>query len=370
LFEVAYILNKVLVKEFYRLNAGFFLVVMTLTFGFMSSVEHRALAEFFISAHLLMCIPIALWVLYGLKIINFNTQQIRRHENSFIFELGLLKSNSRFGVLLSITAAQFMPALLYGLFLVAIAQRHGKQAATVDVVASLLFIGIGITTVLFFQLHYPAREIKISFLKKFLDTRYSKPLVQFYTEWLTRREPVILLGTKLFGCILSFAVSQLYLAEAYDLRLMAMTATIVFAGNFMLLQQLHRFENVHFFMVRSLPITLLKRFLIIALVILILAIPEFATITRYFPENLSWYDYVALIIYSLSITLLFYALLFVRSIEEKNFTTLIFVFIIGWVLLILFSIPVGYLGTINIGAAWWIFRKHYYSFEYAATTGK
>src|SRR5688500_4396091 len=83
------IFNKVLAKEYYRLNTGFFLLILTLTFGFMSGVEHRALAEFFIASPLLLLVPISIWVVYLIKIINFNRSQVSLPQNQFLHVFSL-----------------------------------------------------------------------------------------------------------------------------------------------------------------------------------------------------------------------------------------------------------------------------------------
>jgi hypothetical protein len=366
LFEVASTLNKVLVREFYRLNAGFFLVVITIAFGFMSGVEHRALAQFFISSSLLLTIPIIIWALYGIKIIHFNHQHIRRSENTFLFELALLTPSRRFAGLLTITSGQLLPAFAYGSFLITMAIASNRAVAATEAFAGLIAILLWTTSALYYQLDHPAREVKTSFLKKFLDYRFTKTIVQYYIGWMIRREPAILLGTKVFSGLLLFGVAQLYRAEEYDWRLMALGCTIAFAGNFAVISQLHRFENFHFVLLRNLPISLVKRLQILAAVLLIFSIPEFAVLGKYFPENLGWQIYLVLVVYSISVIVLFYSLLFLQSVDEKKFSSLIFVFMLLWIILILFSVPALALALGNLTAGLWIYHRRYYLFEYAS----
>ena len=72
------VLFKVLVKEFYRINAGFFLIVVGICFGFLRDIEHLALARYFTSAPVYLLIPFSVWLLYALKIIAFNDSSFRR----------------------------------------------------------------------------------------------------------------------------------------------------------------------------------------------------------------------------------------------------------------------------------------------------
>jgi hypothetical protein len=60
-------LMKLFVRVFYQENATFFLFVVGLAGGFMSDVEHTALAQFFISKIYLIAIPASFWILYAIK---------------------------------------------------------------------------------------------------------------------------------------------------------------------------------------------------------------------------------------------------------------------------------------------------------------
>src|SRR6187455_2700572 len=79
------VLVPVFVREFYLANTGFFLLVIAFAGGFMRSYDHVALAEFFISSPLVLIIPIGFWLLYSLKVINFNWEKTKQNENEFIF---------------------------------------------------------------------------------------------------------------------------------------------------------------------------------------------------------------------------------------------------------------------------------------------
>jgi hypothetical protein len=364
--EIILVLNKVLVKEFYRLNAGFFLVIIALTFGFMSGVEHRALAEFFIASPVVLMIPIVVWIIYSFKIINFNRQQLLREENRFVYDVALLSSSKQWMAFSVTVICQSMPVLLYGVFLILIAAKHSLFTPILQVtvaVAVLLFLSV---IPLIKQVNNPVREIKITGLKKFLDYRLTKSIAQFYIEWILRREPALLIGTKIFSGILLFAVTQLYKGESYDWRLLAMGTTIAFSGNFMLISQLHRFENFHFAFLRNIPLSLLQRFFLFIGVFLILCFPEIIILIRNFPVTLDWFSAIEALLFGISIGVIFYSAHFINAFHEKDFTRIIFGGVIGWVLLILFSIPLTLLTLINLGLGSWLYRKYFYGFEYSS----
>jgi hypothetical protein len=365
LIESIIILNKILVREFYRLNAGFFLLIITLTFGFMSGVEHKALAEMFVSSWQLLLIPFFVWAIYLIKIINFNSQRLALSENSFVFEFQMLKGRERLSASVTAIINQFVPALAYAVFLTLTAIKNGFYLSVIQLAASvMLLVTLGAVAFLY-KINNPHREIRVTFLKQFLDYKFTKTLPQFFIEWVLRREPLLSVGTKVFSCVLIFAVSRLYLAEAYDYRLMSMAAVIVFAANMMIINQLHRFENSYFIQLRSLSFTLIRRMAIVTLVLVLLSIPEFIFLYRFFPGNLIFADYLLMIFHGLSLQLLFYSVMFI-NLHSEHFSRIIFGIIILTVFLILCKVSLIVLTIVSLAGAILIYRRFYYRFEYDA----
>jgi hypothetical protein len=365
LIESITILNKIIVREFYRLNAGFFLLIITLTFGFMSGIEHKALAEMFVSSWQLLLIPFFVWAIYLIKIINFNTQRLELSENSFVFELQMLNVRDRFTSSLVAIMNQFVPAIAYAGFLILTAIKNGFYLSVIQLVASvLLLVTLGAVAFLY-KIKNPHREIRVTFLKKFFDYKFTKSLPQFFIEWVLRREPLLSVATKVFSCMLIFAVSRLYLAEAYDHRLMGMAVVIVFAANMMIINQLHRFENSYFIQLRGLSFTLIRRMAIVILVLVLLSIPEFIFLYRFFPDNLIFADYGLMIFLGLSLQLLFYSVIFI-NLHSENFSRMIFGIIILTVFLILCEVHLILLTLGSFAAATLIYHRFYYRFEYDA----
>lgn len=363
MIESFYLMNKVLVKEYYRLNAGFFLVIGVLTFGFMSDVEHIALAQFFTSSPYLMLIPVFVWMMYMHKVIQFNRRQLRLPENLFLYHFSLLNVPAKVVTLMCVIMIQFTPVLLYGTFLILMAAHAGMSPAIGEVISGLIiFLSIA-TARLFFQLNRPHREIKITAVKKLFDHHFTRSVVQFYTGWALRREPILLMATKLFNGLLIYAVAKLYGTEAYDWRLMAMGAVLAFSGNFMIILHLHRFENFHFMIIRNLPIALLKRLLILVIVLLILCIPEIILLIRYFPENLHPIYTFLLIMLGVSSNVVFYSTMFLPGLIQKDFARLTFAVIMACIVLILFKVPVVLLIFVQFTIGVLLFNRFYYSFE-------
>lgn len=358
-----HVLNKVLVKEYYRLNAGFFLVIITLAFGFMSGTEHRALAEFFIASPLLLSAPIGMWAIYLLKIINFNRSQVGLPQNQFLYTFNLWSYPRQVLPFFLIVATQFMPAILYGFFLVVMALKNNFYVPVIIIPIALFLFLLIATVMLQRQLNHVVSEAAVSILKKYLDYRLTKPLTQFYLEYLTRKDPALIFGTKIFSGLLIFAVTQLYSGESYDVRLLGMGCALSFSAGFMIVRQIYYFENKVFVLLRNLPLPVIRRITTFLLVFLILCLPEITVVIKYFPDALHWMEAPSVIFFGISTGLLFYGLHFTEVIHQKNFERPVFALVIGWILLILFRVPVFVLVLVNSGIGIWLVGKNFYRFE-------
>ncbi|MBY0435101.1 MAG: hypothetical protein K2U26_13415, partial [Cyclobacteriaceae bacterium] len=247
------VLKRVLVDEFYRTHAGLFLIVLGICFGFMSGNEHMALAQFFTGSPLLALIPIAGWLLYAIIIVSFNRIELTKPENNFLLTLVELSPGMRWFALISTSAQAFLPAALYGLFLIKIAFSVRQFSSIVVIVAGCVALILLIALDLHHNLLRPGRERKTGLLKRITNRYVTKPFAWFYPEWITRAQPLMVFGTKLFSCLIIAGVGILYHYDTYDQRFFQMACVLAISANMVLVYHYHRFENVHLIMLRSLP---------------------------------------------------------------------------------------------------------------------
>ena len=361
--NVITILNKILAKEFYRLNAGFFLLIGALTFGFMSEVEHKALAQFFVSSPYVLFIPVGVWIIYTFKILNFNRQQLTRFENKIVFNVAFLSSSQQALCISIFIMLQLLPAILYGVFLSYIAWSIAAYQSIMIILIAMTVLWLCSTTIIIWQLHKSHQEKKISFVKRLLDYQYPKPVIQFYIEWLLRRDPIMLAGTKIFAGVLVFGVCVLYASENYDWRLLAMSTTGGAVANLLIIFQIQDFENTHISWIKNLPLTIAKRFGRFLMVFTILLLPETAVLLKYFPDHLSFYWLILNFLYALSIGAFFFGLLHIKATSLENFTKKSFWIFIALILLILFKVPLIIISLMNFNAGFLLYRKYFYLFE-------
>jgi hypothetical protein len=341
--------------------------VFGVCFGFMSSIEHKALAQFFISSLLALCIPVTIWLMYTLKVIGFNKTTLASPVNEFIYNLRLFTSQFQWILATAFVTAQLLPIIGYAVFLMVMALDHNLLPAFFFILVSIMVFVLLAVSLFILALRKQFFEKRITFFGRIINHILRRHHLQFFIEWLVRNHGITLSGTKVFCYVVVLSVLHLYTVEIYDVRLLAMALTVTFAGNLVLVFYFHRFENYHLSISRMLPITLGRRMINFLIIFSILCIPETGLLIKNFPAYLSFFDLIQLILLSMSTLVLVYALRYIRDTGLEKFTRSIFLLCMLWIIMILFMVPIWIIAAANVLIGSIVFRKNYYAFEYVST---
>jgi hypothetical protein len=361
--DVVTLLRKIFVDQFYRDNAAFFLLVIVLCFGFLSGKEHQALAEGFVGSKLTLLIPIGIWFFYLVKLMRYNFQSAGKTENLSVRNLTLLSFRSRFAALMIVSVVQFLPAIAYGTFVAVMAVKSGLPTRASEVVAALTAFTIVGTIALNFFISSGSSERKITVIERLFNFRFTRSFPVFCVEALIRKDPILLISTKIFSCVLIVAVSFLYERDYYDWRLLALGIAVAFSGNQVVVNTYHKMVNHDLMWVRNLPLSRWRRIGYSAIVLFLLSVPELVTIARNFPLILDFKDFIALTLFGFSIELLFYSLSY-NPFAGTKVDRYFYGAMIGWLFAILFSVPLPAMIVINFALALLFHRSGFYKFEY------
>ncbi|HEY9048727.1 MAG TPA: hypothetical protein VIN08_22635 [Ohtaekwangia sp.] len=359
------IFSAVFVREFYRQNASFFLLVVGIAGGFMRGQDHIALAESFISSPLMILIPATVWAIYTFKVINFNKEVLRRGENEFLFVFRLLPAKDQYSTLIATLNNQLMPATGYGVLLVLIALKNNRPESAAIVIVTLLLLMLFAAWQLYYSLHHPDLEKKVSGIKRWFDKTFHKPYAIFFTEWILRRQAWLLIGTKVFSTAILLAVCYLYTDEPYDHRLLGMGVVIIATAHLALLGTLHEFENYHFAVLRQLPLRFSQRVLYTSGTLLPSVILEIGLLITYFPKNLSLPILLQSILLFFAMILFIYSTLYIHNWMQKRWDRRIFILMMTLIVLILFAVPLWVLAVLLAAAGLYNWNRLYYRFEHS-----
>jgi hypothetical protein len=172
----------------------------------------------------------------------------------------------------------------------------------------------------------------------------------------------MVIGTKLFACVLLAGVCSLYDPE-FDARLLAMAISAAAMGNIPIIFHVQDFENNHVSWLKNLPVTRTNRFAWFMILLIALVLPEGVVLTNYAPQQFNWPVLMMSFLYLLSIGALLWGLLHRRGASIERFTRTSFAIFILLIVLILFKVPLWLITATNVGTGFLLYRKFYYVFE-------
>lgn len=350
------VLSRVLITEFYRANAMFFLVVIGFCFGFMRGVEHIALAGFLVSSIWLIMIPVGVWIFYTIKVIIYNRREVRFDRNWFLYSLPLVNA---FPAYVTVAFGQLAPCIAYGLFL--------SLFAPADILAVIFFSQIALIIITVWQLRrsltYPLDQKITPIPIRKLDGLFAKPVTWMFVEGIVRSQPGMIYVTKIASCLVIYGATQLYLYDQYDQRLYLMSACAAFSANLALVFQYQKFEVFDLMMFRSLPISSIKRTTTFVSTMMFLCFPEIAILFTNLPEYLGIVNYLHAIAFGLSWLVGGYGVLYMRKTDFDSFTRVVFFATMPMLLLILFDVPLIIMAIVFFAAGITLVNKNYYTFQ-------
>lgn len=361
--HVITILQKILAREFYRTNTTLFLIVLGFGFGFMKGEDHVVLAEIIVASPVFSLIPLSVWLLYGILIIDFNLRAVRRPENEFAWHYALFPNTQQWTLAASVVLLQFLPAIAYGIFLAIMGIKFAFWSTAALLLTYLASLFIIITTLLRQALRQPGKEDKISKLSHLVSRYTTRPFATFALEGLLRTQPFSLIGTKIAGFAVMWASLALYNTDTYDSRLLGLGIALGISLNASTISQWHYFDNVSFQMIRSLPFPLIRRIIMLLSAFTLFMLPEIGLVIANFPGDLSFFDGLGSILFAVSIPFIAYSFLFTKTGTPERIPNYHFFTTITWVVLILSGVPMTVIALINFVIGVFCWKTSYYTYE-------
>src|SRR5687768_12754133 len=119
------ILIKTQVREFYTINAGYFLFFFFLFFGVVEPGSmifyHKSIMLGMFNAPAFLGLVMVVWLLYNLKCIFFCSKQFTRPGNNYLINLQAFSPGRQLGLFSVIQTLLYLPVLIYSCFVVALA---------------------------------------------------------------------------------------------------------------------------------------------------------------------------------------------------------------------------------------------------------
>ncbi|QJW90392.1 hypothetical protein HNV11_13900 [Spirosoma taeanense] len=330
------ILFRIFVSRFYVQNAGTFLFIILLAFGFLSTREHEALILAILGSPFLLALVLLLWGLYTLNVSAFNRQVLTEPEHLFLQTFWLMPNPVRGAMWLVIHTAQLLPMIAYATWIVIRGVQHKAFGPVLAIgFALLVFVCVSAWST-DFRLRNPGPDTR-----QLPRLNVRLPYELFFPAYWLRHEPLSFVLTKAFSGLLLAGVCRLFPTDDYDQRLLLIGLLLAGLGHSQVGGQLSAFERQYLLLLPNLPLAWWQRLSRYAFTYGLIWLPELLILLRNCPDAIRP-DYVVwLWLTGWGWLLLMHSLANGRDIlPERWLTGIVASFIIG-LLLIMYGLPVG-----------------------------
>jgi hypothetical protein len=358
------VLNKTLVVEFYRQNAGFLFLVILFGFGFLRPEDHIALMRYVFASPFLLVLLWAIWGLYHFKTIWFVQQRLGLSSHSFLYNLVLV---SRFERWLLLVLAQFsiwLPVVMYAIFVGYYGWQFGQYMAVISTAIFLITMPLSALCLYEYRLFRPNPDKRLGVVNTYFNRRFAKPYCSFFLLHLLKVDTVSFFLTKTFTVGITVGLCLLYPTDNYDQRRLSLGALLIGVAHASILLHLYEFEHLQLPILRNLPLSQSQRFGQYMLLFLLLLLPETVVLLRYLPVALSYGYAMQWWAFTLSMcSLIFGRFLQKHYVVDDLLRHSFYFFIVGF-FAIMFRIPIFVFTVINFLVGIWLCVWFYYSGEY------
>jgi hypothetical protein len=354
------ILSLTITKEYYRQNAVFIFAVMMFSFGFLRAEEHKTIIKSALNLPSLLGLIFIGWALHALKVILFCLRMFESKNNEFLYHIRLFSPLKRYIALGLMQFSLLQLTFLYSLWMIKIGIEQNKIIETSAIIGfNFLLIIAGIIIYEYRIKHPNIVRVSPKPIQNLLS-RFRTPSYLFFIRYLFAKQPVLMLSSKLFTCLMLIGVCSLYPTDVYDERLLAIGGLIAAAGHTIFCQQFFYFENQFLSFNRNLPLSLQQRILGYLLTYSLLLIPELIVILRNLPDGVSYFFAFELILFVLSMIFLNHHTQYINGISADTYLRRLFFAGTLFLLLIMFKIPLILMALVNFSLAIFVFQKKFY----------
>ena len=362
------IFRKSLVTPFYKQNAGLFAFLIFIMFGVVGRANGVGLLEYHYSLiqAIMTNIPFLLftlsaWFLYAFKCAQFMLDIFGKKEYIFLQVLTQKKPVYTFWKMLVVQTMLLLPVLLYALISIWIGVLHSWWLHGFIIVIFLLFLSFAGSWWYQYILYRPDKRILPVPWKMYSVAAYSFYWL-FLIRYIWNSRKTLFLVIKMVSCLVLYGLLRNLSGDHSDLRMVILFYSFTLLGHGVLIYIIRAMEESDLRFYRSLPFSLLQRFLQYALLYLFLFIPDIMVIVSLTPDHIPFGDSILLVFYGYSILLLLNSLLFIRFFKPSDYLKIQSgIFLIIFITVLTGTLPGFCAGLFFISP--YIFFRHYYQFE-------
>jgi hypothetical protein len=318
--SAGFILHKMLVKAFYRQQAGFFLFIFLVFFGIVQPSTqiyfHYSLIRGMLETPAFMALVGLAWVGYGLKVRRFVTGVLENPGARLLYKINALPPGRVLRCCWLVQMLLFLPVLGYALIVAGVATHRKQEAQALGIVGFVLLLILLATMEMRHRLKYPGSGKDDT--TRPLQRRFT-PYWSILLRYLFAENAGLLAVIKVFGCALLYLFLRLQDPGDYDLRMPFLAYSLAIFGHGILLYHCRQLETTRLVCYRSLPVSVIRRFGQYGLFCFLLLIPETGVLGWLTPHPIQVIDSLAFMLSGYSLLLLLNSLLLAFSLTATDY---------------------------------------------------
>lgn len=323
------LLVKTFVKPFYRQHAGLFVFLFTIMFGVVSVIDgakftdyHFFLIQGMMKNSLLFLLVLLVWYLYTKKSEQFVVNILLRPDYTFLNVLSLLDNKRLYRILVWIQFLLILPVILYASIIFAAGLYMHEYIKCLFILIYIITICLISARWYMFYIQNPGKTTVV--MKKIFSFKIREtPYWNLFIRYIGNNKKLLFSGIKLYSCSVLYLMIVNQTQVEYDLSMIILFYSLGILGHGLLIHQLRDMEETRLTFYRTVPLSLLKRFVQYAILYFILLIPEIITIVFLTPHYLRFQDAILFILLSYSILLFLNSLLFIKFFRMKDYLKII-----------------------------------------------
>lgn len=321
------ILQRTLVWEFYRRNAGFFLFFFICCFGVIAPSQqpayHYSLIQGMLKIPLFLVAVLLAWLLYAIKCHHWVVTNLLSPESAYLNMLSRLDKKRSFLLLLRIQLILYLPVSAYALAVTGIALYNRQYGIALLVQFYIICLCLVAAAQYRHRLYHPGTGFSSLFSRLPSPTRHSSPPYwSFFIRYFFQENKALLLGIKISGCSLLYLLLRDREPDHYDVRLAFLLYSMVLFGHGVLIYRCRELEDKRLLFYMGMPVSWLFRFGQMAWLYFLVLAPEMCMIAWLTPVYLRWKDAFGWGTSGYALLLLLNSILYTAHVKMSDFLKL------------------------------------------------
>jgi hypothetical protein len=320
------ILLKIFVREFYAINAGYFLFFFILFFGVVSPGNlifyHEALIMGMLDSVAFLTGVLLLWFSYNLKCIFFCAKVLNKPGSLFLANLYALPATAQLAVFLIVQLLLYLPVLIYSFFVIAICFRENHVSTGVSIIIFQL-LNIVLATIACYHNQAGTRQSMVARIK--MPALFNKRSFLLYLiNYTAIHRKISFVTIKIFSLFLLFIIFTLNKNDFEHINFVVLFLILIAAHAVLPFYYISFIEKKCSWY-RNLPLSLFRILSAYFISYCIVLVPELV----YLLINAIDYMHVAQIIllYAIAVAnlLLYTAILYTADMRMKKYLQIVFI---------------------------------------------